>query len=51
MSIFRRRKGIGYIPGPRPRLPDDESGHLRAALFVLAIAAAVAAVLLFGKHH
>ena len=51
MSMFRRRKGIGYIPGPRPRLPDEDSGALRAIVFVVAIAIAVAAVLLFAKHN
>jgi hypothetical protein len=51
MSLFKRRKGLGYVPGPRPRLPDEESGFLRALVFVLAIAAAVAAVVLFTKHR
>jgi len=51
MSLFKRPKGVGYIPGPRPRLPDEESGARRAIAFVIAIAIAVAAVLLFAKHR
>jgi hypothetical protein len=50
MSLFKRRKGIGYVPGPRPRLPDEESGFVRALIWVLAIAAAIALVLVFGKR-
>lgn len=51
MSIFKRRNGFGYIPGPRPRLPDDEPGMLRTFVWVIAILAAIAVVLLFRKQH
>jgi len=50
MSLFKRRKGIAHIPGPRPRLPEEDSGFVRALVWVLMIAAAVTAVLLFGKR-
>lgn len=51
MRLIKPPKGLGYIPGPRPRLPDDEPGMLRTLLWVLAIGAAIAVVLLFRKQH
>lgn len=50
MSMFRRRKGIGYIPGPRPRLPDDEPSMLSALVWILVIVGVVAVAVIFGKH-
>jgi hypothetical protein len=51
MSLFKRQKGLGYVPGPRPRLPDEEPGVLRTLVWVLVIGAAIAVVLLFRKTH
>lgn len=50
--MFRRRKGIGYIPGPRPRLPDeDDRGMLGALVWVLVILVVVAVAVMFGKYR
>lgn len=51
MSLFKRPKSLGYIPGPRPRLPDEpEESKLRALVWILLIIAAVALVVLFAKR-
>jgi hypothetical protein len=52
MTMFKRRNGLGYIPGPRPRLPDEpEPGMLRTIVWLVLIFAAIAFVLLFRKQH
>lgn len=50
MRLIKRPKSLGYIPGPRPRLPDEpEESRLRSLVWILLIIAAVAVVVLFGK--
>lgn len=50
MSLFKRPKSLGYIPGPRSRLPDEESPW-RAIGWVALIAVAVLVAVLFGKKQ
>lgn len=49
MSLFKRPKSLGYIPGPRPRLPDESESPWRAIGWVALIAVAVIVAVLFGK--
>lgn len=49
MRLIKPPKSLGYIPGPRPRLPDEQDGRLRAVVWVLLIVAAIAVAVLFAK--